>query len=387
MTTARAGLGRGIKAVNEMHEFTLTFGDVLQNIAELRKGDVSDLAPPKSVHGFDIERFQNDDVKARPRGTRQVMRQLEEPVPALVCDPFMHSYKVVVGFTPVMATFDFAGKVAVRVTDVIQTSLKELRRSNHFAGRQGEEGFQTKVCANDGVTQSVDFFLFRLYGKANEQFPKQVALDRDRFDRAENFPAFAELVDFTLNANLIGTDQLPTGLLERKRRVLFDLAEPRPCKALRNLPGFVLKKQLITPIDTLANVLNGLTSNQIPKRVLGQLFQLGNVLLHIVHADILSGQLEVPPLKSNAVIPDDPADVNLVVQMLILFASVQLELERFHGLISGTLHQQDGLQWRSYLHRFPHKSAEASLRFLPRCGIGHIVLSYLYCMLMHAVCM
>lgn len=326
MTTARASFGRRIEAVNEMHKLTLTGGDVLQNIAELAKGDVTDLATPKSVHGFDIQRFQNDDVKA----VGQVMGQLEEPVPSLVGDSRVNPVEVVFGFMPVSRAFDLPGHSTAGLAQVFQVGFEGLRGSYFFAVGQGEEGFQTKVCANDGITQSVDFFLFRLYGKANEQLTERVPLDCDRLDCAEDFPALAEFVHLAADADLVGADQLPTRLFEGKRSVLLDLAKTRSCKALCNLPSFVLEEQLITTINTLTNVLDGLCINQVPKIVFGKFFQLRNVLLHRVHVDVLPGQLEVPPMKGYAVIPDYARNVNLVMQMLILFASVQLELERFH---------------------------------------------------------
>lgn len=335
MTTARTGLGRRIEAVNEMNQLTLTGCDVLQNVAEPRKGDVSNLAAPKLVHGFDIQRFQNDDVKA----VGQVMRQFEEPIPALVGDPLVNPVQVVFGLCPVRRSFGLPRHSTAGFAQVFQVDFEELRRSNLFAVRQGEEGFQTEVCANDGVTQSVDFFLLCLNRKADEQLTERGAFDRDRLDRAEDFPAFAELVNLTPNANLVGADQLPTRLLEGERCIFLDLAKARTGKALADLARFVLEEKLITTVNALTNILNGLCINQVPKLVLGQLLQLRYVLLHRVHVDVLPGQLEVPSMKGNAMIPDDPANVNLVMQMLILFASVQLELERFHWLISGILHQ------------------------------------------------
>lgn len=371
MTTARTGFGRRIEAVNEMDKLTFTGCDVLQNVAKFAKSDVSNLAAPKPVHSLDIQRFQNDDVKA----VGQIMRKFEEPIPALAGDSLVNAVQVVFGLCPVSRSFGLPGHCTAGFAQVFQVGLEELRRIDLFAVRQGEEGFQTEVRANDGVTQSVDFFLFCLNGKANEQLTERGALDCDRLDCAENFPTFAELVNLTPNANLVRADQLPTRLLEGKRRVLLDLAKTGTGKPLGNLPGFVLEEQLIAAINALANVLNGLCINQVPKLVLWKLLQLGNVLLHRVHVDVLPGQLEVPPMKSNAVIPDDPANVNLVMQMLILFASVQFELERFHWLISVILHPLDGLQWRSCFRRFPHKSDEASSMFLPICGVECIRLS------------
>lgn len=309
-----------------MDQLALARGNVLQNVAELAKGNVSHLAAPKPVHGLDVQRFQDDDLKA----VSQVMSQLEKPIPPLIGDLFMYAVQVVFGLAPVSRTFGLPRHSTVSLADLFQASFEELRRSNLFAVRQGKKGFQTEVRANDGVTQSVDFFPFCLYGKADEQLTKRGALDRDRLNRAENFTAFAELVNLTADANLVGADQLPAGFFEGERCIFLDLAKTRTCKPLANLPGFVLEEQLIATINALANVLNGLCIKHIPELVFGKLLQLRYVLLHRVHVDVLPGQLEVPSMKRDAVIPDDPANVNLVMQMLILFASVQLELERFH---------------------------------------------------------
>lgn len=309
-----------------MNKFTLADCNVLQNVSELAKCNVANLATPKLVHGFDVQRFQNDDVKA----ISEVVRQLEEPVPTLVSDLFVQSIEMGFGFLPVSRSFGLPGHCTAGFTQVFQVGFEELRRSDFFAVRQGEEGFQTEVRANDGVTQSVDFFLLCLNRKADEQLTERGALDRDRLDRAKNFPAFTEFVNLTPNADFVRANQLPTRLLEGERSVLLYFAKAWTGKALADLPGFVLEEQLIATINALTNVLDGLCINQVPKLVPGKLLQLRYMLLHRVHVDVLSGQLEVPPMKRNAVIPDDPADVNLVMQMLILFTSVQLELERFH---------------------------------------------------------
>lgn len=298
-----------------MNQLTLTGGDVLQNIAKLTKGNVPNLAAPKSVHGLDVQRFQHDDVKT----VGQIMRQFEEPIPPTVVDPLMDAVEVVFGLMPVGRSFFLPGHRAAGFADLFQVGFEELRRSNLFAVGQGKEGFQTEVRANDGVTQSVDFFLFHINGKADEQRPKWCALDRDRLDRTENFPAFAEFIDDAANTDLIATNQLPTRLLEGERCVLLDFAETRTGKALSNLTGFVLEEKLITAINALANVLNCLRINHIPKLILGKLLQLGYMLLHRVHVDVLPSQFEVPPMKSNAVIPDHARNINLVGKMLILF--------------------------------------------------------------------
>jgi len=339
MTTARTGLGRRIEAVNEMDKLAFAFGNVLQNVSKLGKGDVAHLATPELVHGLDVQRFQDDDVKA----VSQIVGKVEEPIAPLVGNPFMHAGKVAVRFSAVVAALDFAGKDAVRVTDVIQASLKKLWRSNLFTGRQGEKGFQTEVYANDGVTQSGGrfpvAFQARLYSEVDEQFPQIVALDCDRLDRAENFPTLAELVDNALNADLVRPKQFPSRLLERKGGVLLDFAETWSCKPPANFPSLVLKEKLVAAINTLANVLDSLTPYPLPERILGKFFQLADVLLHSVHVDILPGQLAVPTMKRDAVIPDHARNVNLVMQVLILCASVQFEFQRFHASLFA-IHRQ-----------------------------------------------
>ena len=221
MTTTCTGFGRWEPTVNEMEHLALASGNVLQNIAELTKGDVSDLAAPKPVHSLDIQRFQNDDVKA----VGEVVSQLEEPVPALVGNPLMYAGKVVFGLMPVSRSFSLPGHSTVSLVDLLQASFEELRRSDLFAVGKSQESFQTEVRANDGVTQSVDFFLFHINGKADEQLTKWGALDRDGLDRVENFPAFAELVHLTPNANLVRTNQLPTGLFKGEGSVFSSIDE------------------------------------------------------------------------------------------------------------------------------------------------------------------
>lgn len=276
-----------------MNQFTLCLSDVLQNISELAKGNVTDLAAPQLMHGLDIQRFQDDDVKA----VGQAVGQLKEPVTPLVGNPFVQSGKVSLGFSPVLRTFPLPRHCAVGLANFSQGRSEPFRRMDGFTARQGEEGLQTEVRADDGVTQSVGrFFLARINGKAKEQFAKLVTLNGDRLDRAENFPAFAELVDQLANADTVRTDQLPAGLFQRERAIVLDLAKARAIKLLCDFAFLVLKEKLVATIKALANVLYGLRTDHTPKLVLGKLFQLGNVLLHRVDVDVLAGEFEIAPV-------------------------------------------------------------------------------------------
>lgn len=366
-----------------MKQLTLTSGDVLQTIAEFAECNITDLAAPQLVHGFDVERFQHNDVKT----LGQVVGQFEEPVTPLVGNSFMPAVEDVVRFSAVMTTLPLAGKLSVCLANLIQARLKPFGRFDFFPGRQREKGFQTAVCPNDGVTQSGGALSLIVYAEIDKQLAKLIALDGDGLDLTKNFAALAELKNELAQPQFVAANQFPTSLLERERFVQLHFTEGWTAKLLANLPSLVLEEKLIASINTLAHILDGLRSKQSEVRKAGALAHLRDVLLHGVHLDVLARQLEITPMKGNTVIPNQTSNINPLLKMLILFVCVQLEFERLHWLLSGIPGQLVDQRWRSCFRRFPHKADEASSMFLPICGIGHILFPYMHCMLLHAICM
>ncbi len=96
-------------------------------------------------------------------------------------------------------------------------------------------------------------------------------------------------------------------------------------------------------------------ADQVPELMLGQYFQLGKELLEGINVDVFARKFVVAPVQGNAVIPDDPSNINLAMEVDILFRLVQFELECFHGSISAIRAWQVDQQWQSYLHLFRHE--------------------------------
>ena len=137
MTTARTSFRGWIPTVNEMDKLILAFGNPLKNIAEFGKSNVAHLASPKTFHRFDVERFQNDNIKA----IGEVMSKLVKPISSLISNAFVDSIKRVFRFLPVGRTSNFAGKLTVSLADFGQVRLEKLSRFDFFPIRQCEKGF------------------------------------------------------------------------------------------------------------------------------------------------------------------------------------------------------------------------------------------------------
>src|SRR5262249_57879803 len=85
---------------------------------------------------------------------------------------------------------------------------------------------------------------------------------------------------------------------------------------------------------------------------------------------VLTRQAVVGAVQGNAVIPDLTRQVNLLIQMSILFASVQFELVGLghvcFALVASVLPWRVDPQWQSCSRLSPHRYAVVSLRCLSR---------------------
>jgi hypothetical protein len=73
-----------------------------------------------------------------------------------------------------------------------------------------------------------------------------------------------------------------------------------------------------------------LATNKIPMAILGQFFKFGDVLHQCIRVQAGPKQAVVPAMQGNTVVIDQATDVDLLVQVPILFRPVKLELVRFH---------------------------------------------------------
>jgi hypothetical protein len=167
------------------------------------------------------------------------------------------------------------------------------------------------------------------FSKVEPEIGKIIPFDCHRSDVSGNVPTFAVLVLPALNAHPVAVKQLPSRLLEREGTVFLDLLE-----AGRRGLDFALKiaeeqvVRLVNARPTPAwahHVLNGLRANQVPMRIARQLLEPGYVSHQVVPAQSLTRQTIVAAVPGDAVVIDQPGNVYLPVQALILFRAVELE--------------------------------------------------------------
>src|SRR4051812_42091815 len=97
----------------------------------------------------------------------------------------------------------------------------------------------------------LDFFL---YHEIEIEIVQSVALDRQSLNLGGNVAALAELVDRTLNANLVPCKQLVARLLEGERTVFLDLL--KTWWRTLDLAFKIAKEQLVRSINALGNILS-----------------------------------------------------------------------------------------------------------------------------------
>lgn len=326
----KASFGRWIEAVNQPNRFALDVRNMLENAHELGTGQVANLAAPKGLHSLHGKVFKVQMIVA----VSQVMGQLEEPVTALVDHPLIKAGDNRLGFLPATGKLHFAGKILLGDLQFSHCLTIVQRAFNLFAVRCDEEGFQPKVkaCAfaRHGLIVFCDFFL---YHKVQVEIVKTIPLDGDSLNVRWYITAFAEFVDTTLNADLVAVQQLPPRLLESERAILSHLLKAGRGSAY--FPLEITKEQGVGSINAVNNVLNGLTANQRPMLIAVKLFQLGEVFHQDELVQALPGQGIVFAMQRNAMVVDQPGNVDLLVQQSILFLLVELELVRlddFHTL-------------------------------------------------------
>jgi hypothetical protein len=134
-----------------------------------------------------------------------------------------------------------------------------------------------------------------------------------------------------LNLDFVPIKQLPASLFQREAAVLLDFLKAR--RRGLHLALEITKEQLIRFIDALHNVLNRLATDHMPVVVLWPLLKFGDVFHQGIPVQTLAEQAIVPAMQGNTVVINQPTDIDLLVQVPILFRAVKLELVRFHKYI------------------------------------------------------
>ena len=323
MSTVKASLGRWIEAVNQADNVAFDVRNMLEDAHEFTTGKVAYLAPPKSLHPLHGQVFKEQMIE----GIGQFMSELEEPVTALINDRLIDASDDHLGFLPATRKFNFTSKILLGDLEFSHCLTIVQRTFNLFSNRGDQESFQPKV-KPDAVTRSELIILgyIFLYHKVQIEITKAITFDRDSLNVCWNVAGLAEFVDRALNLDLVATKQLPTSLLEGETAVLLDFL--KAWGRGFNLVLKVAEEQLIGFVDTINNVLNRLTANQIPMLMAVKLFQLGDMFHQNELVQTLAGQFVVFAVQRNAVVIDQATDIDLLVQQLILLRPIKLELVR-----------------------------------------------------------
>ncbi len=366
-----------------MNNLAFSGCNVAQNSHELATSQIAYFAPPQSLHPLHAQVFKEQLVEL----IGQEVGDFEEPVTALVNHSLMNARDNLAGFLPAARELNLAGKILLRLFQFSHCFTIVQWRFNLLTVRCGEEGFQTKVkpCA---VTRHglIVLVWFRLDHEVEVEIAERITFDGDRLrpqwgpasGRGWNITRLGELVDHTLNANSVFVEQLPPCLLEGERTISLHLLEAG--RAGSNFTLEVAKEQLVALVDALDNILNRLRTDKVPVAILRQLLKLGDVLHQRVRIQAPTRQLVVSAMQRYAVVVDRARNVDLLMQMFILFLTVQFEFVRFHALTFLTLVWQVGQQWRSYLHLVRHEFAAKFLELFAISAAGYKYrYSCLYC--------
>ena len=313
-----------------MNDFVFSGGDIAQNAHELGTGKVAHLAPPQSLHPFDVQVFKEQVIVL----VGQFMRQLKEPVPATIDHGLIKPRNVRFGFLPVVGTLHFAGQGALRRLQGVQGLAIVQRAFNGVAVRWGEKSLQAKIKAFAVTRHGLIGLACCFFNhKVQVEIAQRVTFDRYGFNACRNLATFEVLVDLALDGDLVAVQQLPACLFQGEAAVLLDFLKawgtgrvPSGSLALE-----VAKEQLIRLVDALHDVLNCLRAYHAPIAVSGQFLEFGEVLHQLVLIQAFASQLVVSAVQRNAMVVDQPCNVYLLVQVPILFCLVQLELVRFHS--------------------------------------------------------
>jgi len=321
MTTIETSLGRWFKPSDQLNDFSFVGCHIGKDVHKLGACQVANLAPPHGLHTLHVEVFKEEVIVA----ICESVRKLKKPITTLVYDSLMNSGDNQSGFLPAVRELHLAGKLLLGKFQFNHCLTVVQRTMNLFSVRRSEEGFQAKVkaCHVTGHDLIILVNLF-LNNEVEPKIVEVVTLDRYRFDCGWDFSALAELVQVALNLDTISTEKLPACLFKREAGILLDLLES--WWACANLALEIAKEQLISFVDTLNNILNGLRTNKIPVSKTIKLFQLGDVLHQLKPIDSLAKQTVVPTMKSDTMVVDQPSNVNLLMQVFILFAPIQFEL-------------------------------------------------------------
>lgn len=323
MATVGARLRGGKPAVNLADLFALFLGNVLQNLDEGSEAEITYFPSPKLFHRSDVELLNTNNVVSgeEPAG------ELEVEVFPLVVNLAVLPRQPTLRLLPIVRAALLARKLFMKVLDLFQAFLERLWSLNPISVGSHQEILESEV-EPDSITCSWQFRgrWFFLDRETDPEIPAGISLDRDGLDLALDRARLDEFVVVVLDANSVSTEELPTGLRERKRGVFLALLEPRT-------PGRIdLEEPLVRLIQALNHVLEGLRVEVVPVALV-PLLQLREVLLERVVAGILAVNFVVPASESHKVVPHHRRKLDAFYEVFVALAGVKPVLVRLaHGL-------------------------------------------------------
>ena len=319
-TTVVTRLGAWIEAIYQSNELAFDAGNMFENAHKLRSGKVANLAPPKCLHPLHGQVLKEKCVIA----VGQLMCKLKEPVTPTINDCLIKSSDVLFGFLPVVRPLALTRHCPLRKLQIVHGLAIVQWAFDLLSVRRCEEDFHAKVetcavtCQDSGAL--VDLFLDN---EVQIEIAQRITLYRYSFDIGGDVTRLTELVHLATDYNLVAVKQFPACLLKRETAVLFYLLEAWRTGA--NLALEIAEEKFVRLVNAVANILNGLGIDKIPMRIAVKLFQLGDVFHQDKLIQALASQAKVPSMQRNAVVINQPRNVNLLVQVLILFRAIQLE--------------------------------------------------------------
>lgn len=322
MTTTRTSFCRGEEPINTMNNLALDFGDPSYDVHEFAKGQVGYFASPELDHSFEIQVLEEQIIIF----IGQLMGQIKKPITSLVHNALMKPGYYDSGTFPSLRAFGLARQNTLSFGKLVKVLFEKFRRFYNFAIGRNKKCFETKIESRASTRRKFDWLNFLLDRKAKPQIAQRIPLDRNRLDRAFNFAVLDKLINLAAYFDLVAFKQFPASLLEREGFVPFDFLELR----WRGLDTAfeITKKEIVTLIDTLYNVLDRLSIQQLPEFIFRFFLELGDVLLQPVWGKTSPELSIVSPVKANNMVVNDAGNVNLLVNMFVSLVAIKPKLER-----------------------------------------------------------
>ncbi len=323
MTTTTTGLRTRIPAVDADNLLALLFSNPLQDLQELSECQITDLAPPKSLHSLKVQCFKAQHVKL----IYQFMGKFPKPIRATVSYVFMFADEMLSSLLSISRTLLFTRQFPRGFCDFIDRLLQELGRFNLGAIRASEESFQTKIKASDSTRLDFNYQLRTINDHNHKKLSQRSSFNGHSLNRSLNLSTVPILVDSTPNFDTVATQEFIACLLQRERFIFSDFFKVgRP-----NSFFVVLEEQLVRLLNPLANVLYSLRTNRLPELI--TLANLGDMSLKFGAVQMLFEHPIVPFMQRNCVVIDHPSSIDLQLQVSISIVLIKFELQCFHATI------------------------------------------------------